>query len=226
MKLKKTHLEFTKEMATRTETLVSKGVVGEEENQVMKLATEKAELDLKTSLANLDEVNASGEIPLNELYTPVVGSRDFVSERLKIERKEAELGLKPLGSRLGRFQPLVKKGLVSKDQLDQIQAEMAARKATIGEIQKRLDLRKRFVAGTIMAQEVEIEDRMTEAERNMSSTQSKVDSLQEQLKRLRALETRGLISPTESHKLQYALDAAQFELKLAAVEMDVLQKAK
>ena len=53
-----------------------------------------------------------------------------------------------------------------------------------------------------------------------------MNSLQRQMKRLKNLEAVGLISPTESGEMQSALDAAQFELKLAIVEMDVLKKAK
>jgi multidrug resistance efflux pump len=204
----------------------SNGLIREEEYRVMKLAAEKAGLDLKKSLLNLDEVKVSGVTPRNELYAPVVRGRDFVSERLKIEEKEVELDLEPLGHRLERFKQLVKKDLVRGEQLDHIQAEIAARKVMIDKIQKRLDLRKRFVVGEITAHEVEIKGRITVAERNLHLAKSSVDSLKEQLKRLKNLETRGLISQTEIKPLQYALNAAQAELKLATLEMDVLKKIK
>jgi len=226
VKLKKAHLESTREMESRAKMRVSNGLIREEEYRVMKLAVEKAGLNLKKSLLNLDEVKVSGAIPRNELYAPVVGGRDFVSERLKIERKEVELDLEPLMRRLGRFKQLVERDLVRRDQLDHIQAEIAARKVTIDKIQKRLDLRKRFVAGEIMAQGVEIKGRITVAERNMHLAKSRVDSLKEQLKRLKNLEIRGLISQTEIKPLQYALNAAQAELELATLEMDVLEKIK
>ncbi len=226
VELKKAHLESTKEMASRAQVRFSNGLIREEEYQVMKLAAEKAGLDLEKSLLNLDEVKVSGVTPRNELYAPVVRGRDFVSERLKIERKEVELDLEPLGHRLERFKQLIEKDLVRGEQLDHIQAEIAARKVMIDKIQKRLDLRKRFVAGEITAHEVEIKGRITVAERNLYLAKSSVDSLKEQLKRLKNLETRGLISQTEIKPLQYALNAAQAELKLATLEMDVLKKIK
>jgi multidrug resistance efflux pump len=226
VKLKQGHLASTNEMAGRTDHLFSRGLVGEEENLRMKLAVAKADLDLKTALVDLDEVKASGEIPRNELYAPVVGGRDFVSERLKIRKKRAEQSLKPLESRFQRSGNLLKLGLIPPELLKRIEADMAAEKADIDGIQKRLDLRKQFIAGTITAEEVEITDRMAEAGQKLSSAQSKVDTLQTQLKRIKNLEAVGLISPTETHEMQIALDAAQFELKLAAVEMDVLKKAR
>lgn len=226
VKLKMAHLESTKEMESRAEMRFSNGLIREDEYRVMKLAAEKAELDLKRSQLNLDEVKVSGVIPRNELYAPVVRGRDFVSERLKIEKKEVELDLEPLRSRLERFKQLVEKGLARGDELDQIQAEIAARKVMIDKIQKSLDLRKRFVAGEITAQEVEIKGRITVAERNLHLAQSRVDSLNKQLKRLKILETQGSISPMEIKPLEYALNAAQAELKLATLEMEVLKKVK
>jgi multidrug resistance efflux pump len=96
----------------------------------------------------------------------------------------------------------------------------------IDKIQKRLDLRKRFVAGEITAHEVEIKGRITVAERNLHLAKSRVDTLKQQLKRLKNLEIRGMISQTEIKSLQYALNAAQAELELATLEMDVLEKIK
>jgi hypothetical protein len=226
VKLKMAHRESTREMVTRAETRFSNGLIREEEYRVIKVAAEKAELDLKRSQLNLDEVKVSGEIPRNELYAPVMGGRDFVSERLKIEEDEVELDLELLRSHLERFKQLFENDLVSGDELNQIQVEFAARKVIIDKIQKRLDLRKRFVAGEITAQEVEIKDRITTAERNLHLVQSRVDTLNAQLMRLKALETQGLISPTEVKQLQYALNAAQAELKLAILEMEVLKKVK
>ncbi|MDH5706791.1 MAG: hypothetical protein OEZ45_12315, partial [Candidatus Aminicenantes bacterium] len=217
VKLKRAHLESTREMASRAEMRFSNGLVREEEYRVIQIAAKRAELDWNKSLLNLDEVKASGAAPRNELYAPEVGGRDFVSERLKIEIKEIELDLELFRSRVERLKQLVEKGLVQGDEFGLIQSEIAARKVTIDKIQKRLDLRKRFVAGEITAQEVEIKDRMTVAERNLHLAQSRVDSLSEQLKRLKTLETKGMISPLEIKQMQYALDVAQAELELATL---------
>jgi hypothetical protein len=226
VQLKKAHLESTREMAARTESLASLGLIQEEESQVLKFGVEKAALDLDRSLLNLDEVKASGVAPRDELYAPVLGGRDFVSERLKIQIKEIERDLELLGSRLDRSKRLVEVGVVSRGDLDQIQAEIAARKAMIDETRKRIDLRKRYVAGEVTAQEVEIGDRMAVAEKDLRQAQTKVDSLMKQMERSKAQEAVGLVSPGETSQLRYTLDAAQAELKLAALEVDVLGKVK
>ncbi len=226
VQLKKAHLESTREMAARNESLASLGLIREEESQVLKLGVEKAALDLDRSLLNLDEVKASGIAPRDELYAPVLGGRDFVGERLKIQIKAVERDLELFGSRLDRSKRLVEVGVASREDLDSIQAEISARKAMIDETRKRIDLRKRYVAGEITAQEVEIGDRMAVAEKSLLQAQTKVDSLMKQLERSEAQEAVGLVSPRETSQLRYALDAAQAELKLAALEVEVLGRIK
>lgn len=226
IKLRKAHLESTRERASWAETRFSNGLIREDEYRMIQIAVERAELDVKKSLLNLDEVKASGEIPRNELYAPLVGGRDFVSERLKIEIEMIELDSEQFRTHVERLKHLVEKDLARGDELNQIQAEIASRKVMIDKIQERLELRKRFVAREITAQEVEIKDRMTVAERNLHLAQSKVDSLKERLMRLKSLEAQRMISPMEIKQMQYALDAAQAELELATLEMDVLRKLK
>jgi multidrug resistance efflux pump len=195
------------------------------EYQVMKLGTRKPPGSLKRSLLVLDEVKISGLVPRNAI-APLVGGRDFVSDRLKIEKKVIELDLELLESHLGRFQQLLKTAMVPGDQVDRIQAEIAARKGTIDMIQERLDLRKRLVAGEITAREVEIKDRLAGAEDHYRQARTRVETIKEQLNRLQALEAIGMVSPTEVKQLQYALETAQAELQLAALEKDVLEKIK
>ena len=226
IKLRKAHLESTREIASRAESRYSNGLIREEEFRVVQFAAERAELDLEKSLLNLDEVKVTGKAPRNELYAPVRGGRDFVSDRLKIEKKEIELDLELAMMRMKWFKQLVENNLVEGIELDRIQAEITARKVMIDKTQEKLDLRERFVKGEITAQEVEIKGRMTVAERNLHLAQSRVDSLKAQLKRLKALEAGGMVSPTEAQQLRYELNAAQAELELAILEMDILKKLK
>jgi hypothetical protein len=226
VKLKRAFLEFKKELASKAETPASLGVIGEDEYSSMKLGAERSALDLERSLLDLDEVRASGEAPRNELYAPDVDGRDFVSERLVIERKVLELDLGLRRARLERLKQRVDLGLYPRDGLDEALASTAVQEAGTGDIEKRLDLRKRFLAGTMTAEEVEIEDRRTAAERDLRETQSTVDSLKRRLEAAQAKEAVGMISSTEVQQAQFGLSYAQAQLSLARLEMDVLSKIK
>ena len=226
VELKRFQLESIKEMTSDMKMRVSNGLFREDEYQAMKLAVENAELDLKRSLLNLEEVKMSGDIPRNELYAPLVGSRDFVSERLIIEIEEAEVVLENLGIHLDRIRRLVEELTARGDEVAHLQAEIANRTMTIAKIRERLDLRQRFLEGTITARDVEIQDRMTGAERNLQAAQSSVDALKRQMARIQDLEAQGSVTPMETRQMEYALAAAEAQLRLAALEMKVLEKLR
>ena len=226
LRLKEAYLKSTRERKERARMQYSSGLIREEEYLEVKLAAEIAALNLQRSLLNLDEVKMSGEIPRNELSAPLVGGRDFVSERLMIEMKEAQINRELLERRQERLEQLVKNGMIERAESEQIGADIAARKVMIDKIQERLDLRSRFVAGEISAREVEILDRKALVERNLRLAQSRVDSLKDQLKRFQMLASEGAVSPSESRDLEFALMAAEAELELAALEMEVLEKTQ
>jgi hypothetical protein len=226
VKLKSAFLEFKKEAASKAETQASVGMIAEDEFLAMKLGAERSSLDLQRSRLDLDEVKASGEVPRNELYAPAVDGRDFVSERLEIERKVLELDLGLRRARLERLKQRVDLGLAPQDWLDGSLASTAVQEAGIGDIEKRLALRKSFLAGAVTAEEVEIQDRMTDAERDLRQARSTVDTLKKRLASLQAKEAVGMISDTEVQQAQFGLDAAQAQLSLALLEKDVLSKIK
>ncbi len=226
VELKKVHLESIREMASSAKSRAANRLIREDEYQAMKLALENAEWDLKRSLLNLDEVKMSGDIPRNELYAPLVGGRDFVSERLMIEMRESKLGLEQLENNLSRIKEMVENKMVQRTEMDMIRTDITARKIMIDKIQKRLDLRARFLDRDITAKEVEIQDRLASAERNLFLAQSKVKSLKDQLERIKILEAQGGINHMEVKQIEFALNAAKAELKLAALEMEVLEKLK
>ncbi len=226
VKLKKANLESVTVMESQAESRASSGLIRKDEYLMMKLAAEGAELDLKRSQLDLEEVKVTGTVPRDELYAPKVRGRDFVSERLKIEKKKVELDLKRLRNHRERIQQLVKENLVSHDELEMIQADIADRDVMIEKIQERLDLRKSFLSGEVTAQEIEIKARIIAAERNLHLAQTRVDTLKQQLVRLKDLEAQGKLTSLEVKMLRYDLDAAQAELKLAALEKDVLEAIK
>jgi hypothetical protein len=223
VKLTQAHLEASRELAVRAQELRANGLIQEEEFQATRMAVQRAGLDLKKSLLNLEEVEASGTVPRNELSAPEVGGLDFVSQRLEIDRQSLELELKTLEARLIRLRQLVEKNLVPGDELAALQAGIDNRKGMRDAIQKRLDLRQGFIAGRLTGEKVEVQDRLAAAMTNLSQAQSKVNFLRDQLARSRALADKGLVSRTEAGQLRYALEAAQAELRQAALEVDVLR---
>lgn len=226
IKIKTAHLELRREAADKAGAQAAAGLIREEEYEMTKLAVTMSALGLERTMLDLEEVKASGEAPRDELYAPAVGGRDFVSERLMIDKRGLDLDLELRRGRIGRLEQLVSDGLASSEDLDAFRASMVDQEATLESIERRLALRRRFVAGELSAEEIEIEDRMASAERDMRLARSTVEIRTKQLERLQALEAKGMISKTEVQQARFGLDAALAQQSLAALELDVLNKIK
>jgi len=226
MQIRKARLESTKEIAAQTETRFADGLVDENEHRMMQYAVDRSELALNKSQISLDEVNATGDAPNDTLYAPVVGSRDFVSERLQIEIAETKLDFDLSRSLFEHTQQQVLTGILREVELHNIQAAMSSGEVGIEKIQKRLELRRRFMEGELTALEVEIAGRLSAAQRNLHLAKLRMDSLQEHLSRQKELVSQGLVSSLELTQLESGLKAAQAELRLAALEIEILEKVK
>jgi hypothetical protein len=224
VQIKKARLESTREMAAQTESRFADGLIRENEQMMMKYAVERAELALKQAQVNLDEVYATGDAPDNSLYAPVVGSRDFVSERLQLEIAAAKLDFELSGGQFEHAQQRVLTGIVRESELASVQMAMAGGKVHLEKLQSRLELRKRFMAGELTAREVEISGRLAQAQRNLHVAKQRLELLQSQVTRQKDLESQGLVSSLESKQLEYIYKAAQAEMKLADLEISILNK--
>ena len=226
VRLKEARQESARQSAARLKQLYSLGLVETGEDRVADFSVKKAGLAMDKSLLNRDEVRASGTVPRDEIYAPKVGGRDFVGERLAIDKKEAEMEMAAQEIRRDRTRNRAALGLATAEDIKALESEAAGQKAAILRIEKRMDLRKRFLAGGLTAQAAEIEDRLAGAEEDLGAATAKVEALRERMKRQETLEAVGMASPGETQALKSTLDSAIDAQKLAALEMDILKKSK
>lgn len=224
VELKEARLASFREQAARTEDLFSRGLIESEQRTMMAFAVESAQRDLDRALLNRDEVESTGRPPRDELFAPLAGGRDFVTERLRNEIASVEAYLDMVAKRWERLDELVKAGLAHEAERGEIQAEIDSRRAAIEGLLERIELRKRFVAGEITARELEVRDRKSVADKNLAEARVRVGHLKKEMERLQDLAARGMVSPIETSQLRYGLEEAEAQLKLAALEVEVLEK--
>jgi hypothetical protein len=224
VKIKTAFLELKREMANEAEKQFSLGLVSEDAVLTTKQGAERSAADLEKSVLELEEVKASGETPRDELYAPLVGGRDFVSERLDVERKVLKLDLDLRRARLERtLKQRVHAGVLPQSAMDAFQASLAVQEAAIPDIEKRLDLRRRLLTGEISAGELEIEARMSAAEKDLKEARSTIDMFRTRLEDLRAKEAAGLVTSDEVKVAQINLDLVQAKVDLALQEIEILK---
>jgi hypothetical protein len=224
VKIKKAFLELKKERAAQAGNKFSLGLISEDEGLVAKLGAERAAADLEKSAVDLEEVNASGQAPRDELYAPLVGGRDFVGERLGIERKVLQADLDLRRTRTERsLRQRVELGLMPESALSWLTAALAGQEAAIKDIENRLALRQRFLTGTISAGEMEIQTRLSAAQKELHEAQSSIDTIGPRLEDLRAKAAAGLVTIDEVQGMELGLSAAQARVNLALQEIEILK---
>jgi hypothetical protein len=227
VKIKRAFLELKNEKADGAEERFSLGLVSEDEALTAKLGAERSASDLERSLLDLEEVKASGEAPRDELYAPLIGGRDFISERLEVERKILKSDLDLRRARIERtLRKRIDLGVVPKSALDEFQASLSGQEAALEDLEKRLTLRRRFRAGEISAGELEIQARMSAAEKELKEARSSIDMIRTRLEDLRAKQAAGLITSEEVKGAQLGLDFAQAKADLAVQQIEILKTIK
>lgn len=227
VKIKTAFLEFKKEWSVQTENKYAVGVVSEGELLTARSATEEAAAELERAVLDLEEARMSGEAPRDELYAPLVGGRDFVSERLEIEKRAYETAVKLRRDRiLPALRQRVELGLEPQSDLDQVQGWLAGDEAGVGDIETRLALRKRFIGGEISAAELEIQARLSTAEKELREARAEIDVVKPGVEDLRIKEAAGVVRAGVLKAAQLALDKAQARADLALKEIEILKQLK
>ncbi|HSQ79026.1 MAG TPA: hypothetical protein VLN41_00385 [Candidatus Bathyarchaeia archaeon] len=226
VRLEQASLRSRQGLTAKVEEHFALGLVSEGDLLIAKTSQQRTALDLERARLNLAEVRRSGEAPRDEIYAPLVGGRDFVTERLRLDLREAELGLQVLAARAKQLEARRRVGLVPPEQSRSAERDVAARKDRIEEIGQRLELRKRFLGGGISAIQAEVAGRLAGARAGLAAAQSKVKDLEERLARADAQLAVGMVPADEVEALRDGLDIAKAELELASLEVDVLEKVK
>ncbi|HOW84837.1 MAG TPA: hypothetical protein P5119_05735 [Candidatus Aminicenantes bacterium] len=226
VKIKRAFLAFTRDAAAKAEDRFSLGLVDEDECLASKRAADRTAIEVRRAGLDLEEAKVSGEAPRNELYAPVVGGRDYVSERLELEREARGFDRDLAQARENRLLRLFELGLVSREELGGSRTSLASEEAALQRIEKRLALRKAFLTGGLSAEELEIQERLAAAEINGRRAQSGVDFLRERLESLRVREAAGQVSGEDVRLARMDLEATQAQLDLALQEIEILKKIR
>ncbi len=220
-------LELKKGHAAQAETRFSLGLISEEEAVDSKRTTAWAEFELEKTRLDLEEVRGSGEAPRDELYAPLVHGRDFVSERLGIRKKTLEADLALQRESIERkLEIRVDLGLLPKSALEEFKMSMRVRAGEVEDIERSLSLRRRYVSEEISAEDLEIQARMVESEKELRESRNMVEILKSDLEKLRPREAAGMVSPDEVREARFSLESAQARAELALQEIEILKQIK
>jgi hypothetical protein len=200
------------------------GVVDEETLLTARHEVEMARLELRHLQLDREEIAARGREPLQSLSAPLVGGRDFVSERLAVEIARTEGVIRLIEDRTARRRALVERGLLRADEVRAESLDGIAARGQLEMIRSRLELRRRFLTGDLAAAEVERLAIIDDSRRELEILAPALDLARQRLARSAELREQGLIPADEVRHAELELMHLEFEHRRARMALDHLQR--
>jgi outer membrane protein TolC len=192
----------------------------------MKVA--EAEAQLASLQLQLEEIRITRLEPRNELSAPRVSGRDFVTERLRLDMSVPQAALLVEHERQREAEKRFQVGMADGFDVASAQARVVEVEAAIDTFRRKLDIRQRFLAGSVDAVEAELRVLEAEAEQRTTSLRPKIDLARKEIQRITGrvdvgTATNVQLSEATLRRLQLETDLAKADLDLTLVRRQIAQ---
>lgn len=179
---------------------------------------------MEKALLDLEEVHMSGEAPANELYAPLQGGRDFVTERLLIDYRKIELIRDQIVERAAAVRKRADAGLVPQKEIEEQDRQVDRVNGELDEIERRIDLRKGYLSGDLSAREISLRQMMENARSRLAGAERVLQIAESQYNEMSKLHADGLIPDRDLRDAEYAIIEARSECRIAEIELELLEE--
>jgi multidrug resistance efflux pump len=215
----KARIEAATVKLKEAERLVTLGLLDPAGAIEARVAVAEAEAQLKSVELQLQETRITGREPLDEVSSPLVSGRDFVSERLRTDLSVAEKELEVAKARVEAAQRRLSLGLVEPAAVEVARAGLRQVEASLKGFQRRLEIRQQFVGNKINPSETELLAMEGEAQQRARVIVPQVEIARLELERTQNLVQKGL-APTRT-LAEATLKLRSLEAELAKVQLDL-----
>lgn len=211
-------------MVNELKDRVDAGLIHEDELVEAAIQSMLLDLDMEKALLDLEEVHMSGEAPANELYAPLQGGRDFVTERLLIDYRKIELIRDQIVERAAAVRKRADAGLVPRKEIEEQDRQIDRVNGELDEIERRIDLRKGYLSGDLSAREISLRQMKESARSRLAEAERVFQVVESQHKEMSKLYADGLIPERDLRDAEYAIIEARSECRIAEIELELLEE--
>ncbi len=173
---------------------------------------------------NLEEIQAASIPPRTDLSAPLVGQRDFVTERLQVELTAALGALARAETNLTLAERRVQTGMVVQSDVDDHRLHVARRKAEVEILMGRLDLRKRVLQERLAPTEVTRREQLIEVRQELVVAQQLLAIAAERLTLVKTQEKLGTVDRAAVLKAELEVLQLSSDVQLLATKMVELSR--
>ena len=197
----------------------SVGMVTEAEVLEAGLAVADARAQIQIIELQLAEVQITGKDYRDELSAPLVSGRDFVTQRLVAASTVPEQALAHAKKLADQVQRRVEIGTSAPIDLEVVRTRITELTMTMSAFQRKLDIRKQFLAGRMDRTETELRVLEAEADQQVNTLQPKLNLAQQEAAQLASRFETGTVNQ-EAVALA-KLRALELELAMSKAKLDL-----
>ena len=222
--LARQRLSLASEQLRTAEQRMSMGIGSEEDRLEARLKVTEAQAALKVIELQLAEIQASGREPLNAVSSPLVSGRDFVSERWRTESSMPVAGLELEKARLQTLQRRFAVGAATNADVSASRARIGELEAALIGIQKRIDIRQRFLRREMDGPMAELRALETEAELRRQTLAPRIELARGVVKDTQMKVDIGTAQRFDLAQAQLRLRELELEMSRAEVDLAVIRR--
>lgn len=198
------------------------GVITRAALTTAELEVRSLETAVRRAQLDIDEIEATGATPRNDLSAPLVDGHDYVTQRLQLEIEAVLPAVRKAESELQEAQRRVRMGVTT--ELPQFEAESQLMNANsqLELLQTRLRLREQFLEGEIDANQLTRELRQTELRTELERAQRELTVARDRVSFLTELHEQGAITELELRRAEVAMLERESELQRIQRELDMI----
>jgi len=208
----------------RIETQFEVGTISEEALSMARLQLADAESQARMLELELEEIRISGREPLGEVSSPLVGGRDFVSERIRAHLDGAARQLEVAALELQRMQERYEMGVVDRVGLTSVEAAVRQYEGQVETQQDRLRIREAFLAGEFTAMEAELRALETEAEERSDSMRQQMQLAELEREYFEQEVAVGNVDALTLRQVEFRFAELNAEVRLVELELEILRR--
>jgi len=215
----KAQVEAASAKLKESERMIALGLLDMERGLQARATLAEAEAQLKSIELQLQETQITRREPLDEVSSPLVSGRDFVSERLRADVSVAEAEIQAGKARLAAAERKLSLGLAGTMDVEVARAGLRQVEASLEGLRRKLEIRQQFIGNKINPSETELLAMEGEAEQRAKAVGSQVEIARLELDRTQTLLQKGLV-PTRTFA-EATLKLRSLEAELARVQLDL-----
>ena len=222
--LAKRRMAMLSEQLRNTQQRVSVGLARETEVLEARGKESEALAEIKTLDLALAEILMTGQEPRVELSAPLVGGRDFVSDRIRIAIEVPRHALALESARLNDAQKRFDVGVADDAAVEMARVRLLEVQSVVETLDRKLAIRQAFLKGQADAIETDLRVLEAEADQLAKSLKPKLDLISREMRRIAARVETGTAQRVELEEATIRRLELETQLRKAELDLMLLQK--